>query len=78
VFEGVKITLDKWEQHVQTLKRIHKSHLINMQYVSGYQPNPFSSEGYHVIFRNCDDLLVISKTKKDELVRELESMCQFL
>ena len=78
VFEGVKITLDKWEQHVQTLKRIHKSHLINMQYVSGYQPNPFSSEGYHFIFRNCDDLLVISKTKKDELVRELESTCQFL
>ncbi len=78
VFEGVKITLDKWGQHVHTLRRIHKSHLINMQYVSGYQPNPFSSEGYHVMFKHCDDLLPISKTKKEELVRELEAICQFL
>lgn len=78
IFEGVRITLDKWEQHVHTLKRIHKSHLINMRYVSGYQPNPFSSEGYHVIFKNDDVVLAISKTKKDELVRELESTCQFL
>lgn len=74
--DGVSVSLAKWESHVPELRRIHKSHLVNLQHVNGLQPDPFRVEGCNVTFTACAELLAVGRNHLKALQQDLEGRCQ--
>ena len=72
---GVNETLAKWLEKVPELTQIHKSHLVNLKYADGYQPDPFQVDSYQLTFACCDDLLAIGRKHIKNLQDYFDGLC---
>lgn len=64
LLKGVRGPLRHWAEELKLLPefmQIYRSHLVNLVWVSGMRRNPFSEEGFNVIFKDCNDVLPIGR-----------------
>jgi hypothetical protein len=57
------------------LRRIHKSQLVNLRFVNGFQPDPFKVDAYNVSFSCCDELLAVGRDHLKSLQDYFDGLC---
>lgn len=75
VLNGINLPLSKWkaEYDLPHFMQIHKSNLVNLDYVNGYKPDPFKIDGHKATFRGHSSELPIGKTFLAQLVEALKN-----